>query len=96
MFSSVAMAQGLAFGFSTIGLWIVGVFSIVAMLLMIPAIFCIFWLSEIEANLGKRSIGLPTRSRIDERVPGWAMWMMFWGVLAVLLPIVVRYIENKI
>lgn len=99
VFSSVtgisALALGLAFGFSTIDLCILVAFSILTLLLMIPGIFCIFWLSEIEANLTERSISLPASRTTHQRVHDWAMRMVFWGALAVLLPVLVRYIQNK-
>lgn len=99
MFSSVAMvsslAQGLAFGFSTVNLWMLVAFAVVALVLTIPTIFAVFWLFEIEANLTKRSLPPPTRRMINQRAPVWALWMMFWSALAVLLPILVSYMEDK-
>jgi len=100
MFASVtvvsSMAQAIAFGFSTVTIWMLVALVLVAGVLIIPAIFAMFWLAEIEANLATRSLPAPTGRALNQRVPIWALWMMLWCALAVLLPILVCYIENNI
>jgi uncharacterized membrane protein YdjX (TVP38/TMEM64 family) len=64
------------------------VFIVIAALTMLPAIFFFVLIGEIENILTKRNVFFD--HPIEERIQGWALKMMFWAVLAVLLPMLIR------
>ena len=80
-------ALGLAFGFHTVDMIIMMVFCIIAMILTIPFIFCIIFIDEIEKELTRQHIDIDCP--IGKRTRIWALKMMIWAALIVLLPILI-------
>ncbi len=92
IFTSIAMASGgalgLAFGFHTIELILLLISCTLSMSTFIPAVFCFTWIDEIEKILTKRLITFD--GTIDKMIQQWALKMMFWAVLIVILPMLIR------
>lgn len=90
-FASVGMASGaalgLAFGFHTIEIIFVCVLCAIAMITVIPFLFFTAWIDEIEKVLTHRQIDFDCP--IGKRVRDWALKMMLWFILAILLPILI-------
>ena len=66
-------------------------FTAVALVLIVPAIFAIPILHEVEQAPTARREALPGRP-INLRVRAWALGMTFWFVVAVAAPFLVRAI----
>ena len=96
IFSSVgmmsALAWGLTFGFHTIELIILAVFTIVGLFLIIPSLFLFAWTDEIEKILEHRQIDIG--KPIHKRVQGWTLKMFFWAVLIILAPSIIRWLSQ--
>ena len=82
------LALGLAFGFHTIDLIVSLVCCAVSFALFIPFAFFIAWIGEIEKILTRRCVKIACP--IDERIRKGVLKMMFWAVLVVLLPMLIR------
>ena len=97
VFTGITMASGLAlglaFGFHTAEIILLVIFSVISLSTMIPFLFCFVWIGEIETILKKRHI--PFDNPISNRVGIWALKMMFWFALLVLLPILVRKLTGQ-
>lgn len=81
------LALGLAFGFHTVEVIIIGVFCCICLGLMIPCLFCFAWIDEIERELTRRHISIDCP--INKRIGSWALKMMIWAALIILLPILI-------
>jgi len=92
VFTSISLtsgiALGLAFGFHTAELIILGTSCVISLILVVPTIFCFVWIDEIEKMLTQRHVKFDYS--IKKRVQGWALKMMFWAILVVLLPTLIR------
>lgn len=92
VFASVALisglAIGLAFGFHTAESIIFLACCAVMLLTLLPSIFSFALISEIETILKKRHFKVDRP--IDEIIRSWAVKMMFWAALVVLLPMLIR------
>jgi len=82
------VAIGIAFGFHTAELIILCVSCIISLLTIVPSIFFFVWVDEIEKILKRRQI-IFDRS-INKRIHSWVFKMMFWAILIVLLPMLIR------
>lgn len=81
------LALGLAFGFHTVELIITMVFCCISLGLIIPSLFFIIWIDEIEKELTRRHIGFDCP--IGKRTQRWALKAMIWATLIVVLPILI-------
>ena len=92
IFSSVSLASGLAlgltFGVHTFELIIMVTFCGIMLITFVPSTFCFVWIAEIEKILTQRQIDYDCP--IEEKIRDWALKMMFWFALVVLLPILIR------
>ena len=92
VFSSVSLASGaalgLALGVGTPGTIILAIFCGIMLITAIPSIFFFIWIDEIEKILKHRQVHIDRP--IDKRIRSWALKMMFWFALIVLLPILIR------
>lgn len=95
-FSAVAMASGLAiglmFGFSDVELVVLVVLTAVMAVTFIPAVFSWILLEEIEAIYRARFY--PKQEKFSNRMPIFIMKMMFWYILAVFAPGLIRIIVD--
>ncbi|MHC4648150.1 MAG: hypothetical protein ACYTBJ_22035 [Planctomycetota bacterium] len=87
-------AEVLLFGANPISMAIVIAWAIVSLTLMIPAVFCFLWLSEIEGVLKGRGIPIPGGKTIDERCKDWAIMVMLWSACIIFGPWLVKSIVN--
>ena len=88
MFSSIA--QGLVFEFDTVTIAIMIVSLCGAFLLIVPALFCIPWIRDAEAELVKRTIPIPGGVEIEKRISRTAGILMLWAIGIVMASVLVR------
>jgi hypothetical protein len=92
VFASVALvsgtALGLAFGFHTFDMIILMICCVFMLITFFPSVFFFVWIDEIEKILIRRQINIG--QSIEKRIQSWALKMMFWFILASLLPILIR------
>jgi hypothetical protein len=92
VFSSVSLASGvalgLAFGVRTIETIMLAVFCGIMFITVIPSIFFFVWIGKIESILIQRNVYFDYP--IENRIQRWALKMMFWAILVVLLPMLIR------
>jgi hypothetical protein len=95
-FSAVTMASQIAqillFGMTPLSMVILILSTIVSIALIIPALFCASWISEIEDVLKDRNIPVPGGETINRRVQYWAIMMMLWSVCAIFGPSLIKSI----
>ena len=95
-FASVGMVSGIAlgvtFGFNTIELIIVGISTAIAMITIIPSLFCFPCIDEIEKLLNQQLFEIDCP--IEKRIQSWAVRMMFWSTLIILLPILISKLTS--
>ena len=90
MLSGIAL--GVAFGFHTVELIVMMVFCCISLGLMIPSLFFIFWIDEIEKELTRRHVRIDCP--IGKRTQRWALKGMIWATLIVLLPIIISKLKS--
>lgn len=92
IFTSIAVvsgtALGLAFGFHTAEIIILLISCAISLTTFVPSAFFFAWIDEIEKILAKRNVIFDRP--ISKRIQTWALKMMFWAVLVVLLPMLIR------
>ena len=86
------LALGLAFGFHTVELIVMMVFCLIAAILIIPSLFCVFFIDEIEKELTRRHISIDCP--IGKRTQRWALKGMIWVTLIVVLPIIISKLTS--
>jgi hypothetical protein len=92
VFTSISMVSGLAlgmaFGFHAAELIILGISCVISLTTVIPFLFFFSWINEIEKILMQRQVKFDCS--INRKMKSWALKMMFWAILVVLLPMLVR------
>ena len=85
-----SLAQGLLIGFDMATIVVCLVSTAVALLLAIPAVLCLPWMSDIEAEMAKRDVPVPGGQDIDQKIPKTVGKMMLWAILIVVGPGLLR------
>lgn len=85
-----SLAQGLLIGFDRVTIVVCLVSTAVALLLAIPAVLCLPWMSDIEAEMAKRDVPVPGGQDIDRKIPKTVGKMMLWVILIVVGPGLLR------
>ncbi len=82
--------QGLIVGFDTFTLIIMVVSVCAVAILIIPSLFSMPWIREIEAELIQRSIPIPGGVKIEERIKKTTLKVMFLAFCIVIVPPLIR------
>ncbi len=100
MWAGVAMTSSLALflivGGGTVEIILLGAITLLGLILLVPFIFSVVCLSEIEKVLEVKGLALPMKHPIDYYIPRYAMKMLFWAFVLVLGPIAIRYLVSLI
>lgn len=91
-----SLARGLVFRFDTVTIGILIVSLCGAALLVIPALLCIPWLRDAEAELSRRSIPIPGGVGIEKRIVRTTGKMMLWAIAIVVAAMLVSELVERI
>ncbi len=89
MYASVGLiastAQGLIFGVSSLDLILIAVFCILSLGLIIPMLFALCFIDEVETLLQERGEPYPAGRPFSDNIPLWTAKVIFWCITVFLI-----------